>query len=289
VSVRVVSDTACDLPGDLADELGILLVPLHIRFGTTELLDREELSIKDFWSRCASSDQLPETAAPSPGAFSAAFEALAAQGADGIVCVTLSSKLSATHEAAAQAARNFGQELPVEVLDSYSVTLGEGLVVLAAAEVAAAGGEVAEVVAAATSARDRLSVFGAIDTLDNLRKGGRIGGAAAALGTVLSIKPVIEVRNGVVEQESRQRTRAKSLRYLVDKVRSAGPLERLAVINADATDFAGFLELVQDVGSRRPRLVGDIGPVIGTHAGRGAIGLAWVREDREADEPGREE
>ena len=278
MSVRIVSDTACDLPADLVDELGILLVPLHIRFGATELLDREELTVKDFWSRCAASDQLPETAAPSPGAFTAAFETLAAQGADGAVCVTLSSKLSATHEAAAQAARAFVNGFPVEVTDSCSVTLGEGLVVLAAAEAAAAGGAIAEVVAAATSARDRLSVFGAIDTLENLRKGGRIGGAAAALGTVLSIKPVIEVRNGVVEQESRQRTRAKSLRYLVDKVRSAGPLERLAVMNADATDFASFLELVQDVGSSHPRLVGDIGPVIGTHAGPGAIGLAWVRD-----------
>jgi len=278
VSVRIVSDTACDLPAELADDLGISLVPLHIRFGTTELLDRQELSVKDFWSRCAASDQLPETAAPSPGAFTTAFETVAAQGADGIVCVTLSSKLSATHEAAAQAARTFAADIPVEVVDSYSVTLGEGLVVLAAAELAATGATIGDVVAAATSARDRLSVYGAIDTLENLRKGGRIGGAAAALGTVLSIKPVIEVRDGVVEQESRQRTRAKSLKYLVDKVRSAGPLERFAVINADATDFAGFLELVQDVGSTHPRLVGDIGPVIGTHAGRGAIGLAWVRQ-----------
>ena len=278
MSVRIVSDTACDLPAELVDDLGVLLVPLHIRFGTTELLDRQELSVKDFWARCAGSEQLPETAAPSPGAFSLAFETLAAQGADGVVCITLSSKLSATHEAAAQAARAFEKGIPVEVVDSYSVTLGEGLVVLAAAEVAAAGASIGEVVAAAASARDRLAVFGAIDTLENLRKGGRIGGAAAALGTVLSIKPVIQVRDGVVEQESRQRTRAKSLKYLVDKVRSAGPLERFAVMNADATDFAGFLELVQDVGSEHPRLVGDIGPVIGTHAGPGAIGLAWVRE-----------
>jgi DegV family protein with EDD domain len=278
VTVRIVSDTACDLPAELVDDLGILLVPLHIRFGATELLDREELSVKDFWSRCAASEQLPETAAPSPGAFSSAFQVLEAAGADGVVCITLSSRLSATHEAAAQAARTLETGFPVEVIDSYSVTLGEGLVVLAAAEAAAAGAAMADVVAAAVSARERLSVFGAIDTLENLRKGGRIGGAAATLGTVLSIKPVIQVRDGVVEQESRQRTRAKSLRYLVDKVRSAGPLERLAVLNADATDFASFLDLIEDVGSSRPRLVGDIGPVIGTHAGPGAIGLAWLRE-----------
>jgi DegV family protein with EDD domain len=278
VTVRLVTDTACDLPGELVDELGIVLVPLHIRFGTTELLDRVQLDVKEFWRRCASSAELPETAAPSPGAFQTAFESVAAAGADGVVCVTLSSKLSATNEAAAQAARALSADFPVEIVDSFSVTMGEGLVVLAAAEVAAAGGNIDEVVAAALSAKARLSVFGAIDTLDNLRKGGRIGGAAATLGALLSIKPVIEVRDGVVEQESRQRTRAKSLRYLADKARSAGPLERLAIMSADATDFSSFLDLMAGVASTHERLIGDIGPVIGTHAGPGAIGLAWVRE-----------
>jgi DegV family protein with EDD domain len=150
------------------------------------------------------------------------------------------------------------------------------MVALAAAEAAANGIDVAGVVAAAESTRARLSVFGAIDTLENLRKGGRIGGAAAALGTLLSIKPVIEVRDGVVEQESRQRTRAKSLRYLADKVHAAGPLERLAVIGADAPDLDQFVALIDDVKVRYPRLTGEIGPVIGTHAGPGAIGVVWV-------------
>jgi DegV family protein with EDD domain len=262
----------------VANELGIVFVPLHVRFGTTELLDREQLSAKEFWARCAGSPELPETAAPSPGAFSAAFESLASAGADGVVCVTLSSKLSATSEAAAQAARSSGSDFPVEVIDSFSVTMGEGFVAQAAAEAAAAGAGMAEVVAVANSTRGRLSVFGAIDTLENLRKGGRIGGAAALLGALLSIKPVIEVRDGAVEQESKQRTRAKSLRYLAEKVRSAGPLERLALMNADAVDFAGFVDLLADVPSAHPRVVGDIGPVIGTHAGRGAIGVAWARK-----------
>jgi len=278
VTVRVVSDTACDLPDDLVKELGIALVPLHVRFGDTELLDRVELDAKEFWVRCAAAPELPETAAPSPGAFRAAFEGLAGEGADGALCVTLSSKLSATNEAAAQAARALSGEFPVEVVDSFSATMGEGLVVLAAAEAAMAGGDMAGVVAAATSAKSRLSVFGAIDTLENLRKGGRIGGAAALLGTLLSVKPVIEVRDGVVEQESRQRTRAKSLRYLADKARSAGPLDRLAVMSADAPDIGAFLDLMAGVTSRHPRLVGDVGPVIGTHAGPGAIGVAWLRE-----------
>ena len=209
MTVRIVADTACDLPDDVANALGIVFVPLHVRFGGTEFLDREQLSAKEFWARCAASAELPETAAPSPGAFSAAFESLASAGADGIVCVTLSSKLSATNEAAAQAARSIGSDFPVEIVDSFSVTMGEGFVALAAAEAAASGAAMAEVVDVANSTRGRLSVFGAIDTLENLRKGGRIGGAAALLGALLSIKPVIEVRDGAVEQESKQRTRAK--------------------------------------------------------------------------------
>jgi DegV family protein with EDD domain len=277
VPVRIVSDTACDLPQSIADDMGIKLVPLHVRFGATELVDREQLSTGEFWSRCATSSELPETAAPSPGAFAAAFEELARSGADAIVCVTLSSKLSATHEAAAQAARSLSGRLRVEVLDSLSVTMGQGMVALAAAEAARNDAGPEEVVGQATSTRQRLEVFGVIDTLENLRKGGRIGGAAAYMGTLLSIKPVIEVRGGVVEQESRQRTRAKSLRYLADKVRAAGPLERLALVNGQAPDFPDFLALIDDVRPARPRLVGDIGPIIGTHAGLGAIGAAWVK------------
>lgn len=277
MTVRIVCDTACDLPTGLATEHGIVLVPLHVRFGEEEFVDREQLSVQEFWARCARSPNLPETAAPSPGAFGAAFEAVASGGADGVVCVTLSSKLSGTNEAALQAARTLAKEIRVEVVDSFSATLGEGVVALAAADAAASGADLAGVVAATESARARLSVFGAIDTLENLRKGGRIGGAAAALGALLSVKPVVEVRDGVVEQESKQRTRAKSLKYLAEKVRSAGPLERLAVMSADAPDFGEFVALLEGISSVHPRFVGDIGPVIGTHAGPGAIGVAWVR------------
>jgi len=278
LTVGVVSDTASDLPQSLVDEHRILLVPLHIRFGATELLDREQLSPQDFWAHCARSDQLPETAAPSPGAFAAAFGTLATNGADGAVCVTISSRLSATYQAASQAAKESG-DFPVRVVDSLSVTLGQGMVCLAAAEVAESGAPIDAVVSAAESTKGRLSVFGAIDTLENLRKGGRIGGAEAALGTLLSIKPVIEVRQGVVEQESRQRTRAKSLRYLAEKVWAAAPLQRLAVMGAAAPDLPEFLEILGDVPSDRPRLLGDIGPVVAAHAGPGAIGVAWVKRE----------
>jgi DegV family protein with EDD domain len=274
--IRVVTDSACDLPDELLAELGIGLVSLRIRFGAEELVDRTELTTKEFWSRCASFDGLPETSAPSPGQFQAAFEAMAEEGATGVVCVNLSSQMSATIEAARQAARAVEGSIPVRVVDSLSVTLGEGLVAIQAAQRAGRGGDLDSVAASAEQVVDQLKVFAAIDTLENLKKGGRIGGAQALLGSVLSIKPVIQVTNGVVEQESKQRTRGRSLRYLAEKVRGAGPIARLAAFSADAPDMDEFLDMLQGVHPTEKALLGDVGPVIGSHAGPGAIGVAWI-------------
>lgn len=275
--VRVVTDSACDLPDQTLTELGIGLVPLRIRFGSEELVDREELSTKEFWARCASSPELPSTAAPAPGQFQQAFEAMADAGADGVVCINLSSKLSATIESARQGAQAVRERVPVRVVDSLGISLGIGLVVTEAARVAAAGAGLDEVEEAALRAVSTLKVYGALDTLENLKKGGRIGGAAALLGSMLSIKPVIEVRDGVVQQESKQRTRSRSLQYLADKVRAAGPLARLAVFSGDAPDLDAFLAMLADLApAEGPILVGDVGPVIGAHAGRGCLGVAWL-------------
>jgi DegV family protein with EDD domain len=272
----VVTDSACDLPDEVLAELGVGLVSLRIRFGREELVDRTELSTKEFWSRCASFDGLPETSAPSPGQFQEAFQAMADQGADGVVCVNLSSRLSATIEAARQAARAMEGSFPVRIVDSLSVTMGQGLVVTEAAQLAGQGATIDEVAESAATDASRIRVYGAIDTLENLKKGGRIGGARALLGSMLSIKPVIQVENGVVEEESKQRTRSRSLRYLADKVRDAGPIARLAAFSADAPDMDVFLGLLGQVYASDKVLTGDVGPVIGTHCGPGAIGVAWI-------------
>ncbi|MGH9120833.1 MAG: DegV family protein [Acidimicrobiales bacterium] len=273
--VRVVTDSACDLPDRLLADLGVGMVPLSVRFGSEELIDRTELSIAEFWRRCASSSTLPQTAAPSPGAFQEAFEKMRAEGATAVVCVNLSAKLSATIEAARQAARDLAGAMPIAVVDSANVTLGQGLVVTAAAEAAAAGGAAEEVVAAAEEAARTTRTFAALDTLENLKKGGRIGGLQAFIGSLLVIKPVIEIRDGVVEAESKQRTRARSLRYLAGKVAEAGPTVRLAAFSAQAADFDQFLGMLREAGVNESPVLGEIGPVIGTHSGPGAIGVSW--------------
>jgi DegV family protein with EDD domain len=273
--IRVVTDSACDLPAAVVAEHRITIVPLSIRFGTTELTDGE-LSPAEFWAKCGESPALPETAAPSPGAFEAAFRRLADEGAEGIVCVNLSSKLSATIQAAQLAAESVKDTIPVRVVDSLSASLGQGLVVLAAAKLAQQAKGLEDVAGAAEDAVPRVRVFAALDTLENLKRGGRIGGARALLGTMLSIKPVISVEHGEVEEESKQRTRSKSLRYLADKVKSAGAVESLGVVHGQAPDVDELLDLLGASAPRDDILVGDVGAVIGTHAGPRVIGVTYL-------------
>jgi DegV family protein with EDD domain len=271
--VQLVTDSASDLPHEVAMEHGIAVVPLTVRFGETELVDREQLTPSQFWVRCAASAVLPETAAPPPGAFRTVFEQAAMQGRSGVLCVTLSSALSATYQAAVTAAA--GSPLPVRVVDSRSITMGEGLMVMAGAELAAKGAALDEVSRTVKELVERTRVYGALATLDNLRRGGRIGPAAAVFGSLLSIKPIIEVRRGMVEGESKQRTRRRSLEYLAAKVRQHGRPQRLAVVHGNASDLGEFLDLLGPGPDGRPPLVCELGPVIGTHAGPGAIGVTF--------------
>jgi DegV family protein with EDD domain len=277
--IRVVADSACDLPEEIVAKHGITIVPLTIRFGEEELAD---VGPKEFWAKCRSSSLLPATAAPAPGAFVAAFRQLAAEGAEGVVCINLSSKLSATIQSAQAAAREVGDTIDVRVIDSLSVSLGQGLLVALAARRAEAGGSLDDVAGAVQAAVPRVKVFGVLDTLENLKKGGRIGGAQALLGSMLSIKPVIEIRGGVVEQESKQRTRGRSLHYLADKAvqaAAAGRVETLAVMNGDAADIDRLIEMVTPSAPADGILVGMIGAVIGSHGGPGVVGVAWIEPE----------
>jgi DegV family protein with EDD domain len=276
--VRVVTDSSCDLPADLATELDIDIVPLTIRFGSDEFVDRQDLSPKEFWSRSASSSVLPETSAPSAGAFEAAFRRAADAGADGVVCINLSSQLSATIQSAELAAKALDGELPVRVVDSLSVTMGLGLMCVEAARAAADGAELDHLEQITEDQRNRTKVYGALDTLENLKKGGRIGGAQALLGSMLSIKPIIEVRDGEVHPESKQRTRSRALAYLVEKVKDQkerGEIDRLAVMHGDAPDLDQFLDRLGALHPRDEIVVGDIGAVIGTHAGPRTLGVVF--------------
>jgi DegV family protein with EDD domain len=280
--IHIVTDSACDLTDAQASAANVRVVPLSIRFGSEEFTDRVQLSADQFWQKMAQTPGLPETAAPSPGAFEAAFRDAAANGATGVLCITISSALSATHQSASLAAKAVADTIAVQVLDSMSITAGQGTMVLAAAAAGAAGNSLEEVLAVASSFVGRTYVYGSLDTLDNLRKGGRIGGAQALLGSLLSIKPIVNVSTGKVEEAGKQRTRSRALAALAGFVGEAkaknGSVGDVHIMhgNASKADVDQLLELLAphcDVASVR---IGQIGAVIGTHGGPGVMGLTFV-------------
>ena len=277
--IRVITDSACDLSADVAAEHGITIVPLSIRFGDEEFIDGRDLTTEEFWARCKASAVLPETAAPSPGAFQEAFVAAADEGYDGVLSLSLSGGVSATYQSAVAAAKSVADRIEVRAVDSRSMTMSLGLMVLDVAQLAEGGADLDTLEARANILIPRTSVYGAVENLDHLEKGGRIGGAKALLGSLLSIKPVVTLVDGEVAEESKQRTRGRSLHYLADKVMNSAPLSRVAVAHGAAADLDTFLDLIKDVKSEHPLIVSQLGPVIGTHTGPGTMGICMVTVD----------
>lgn len=284
-AVRIVTDNACDLPDDLTARYRIPVVPLAVRFGEEELV---ATGARDFWQKCRQSDVLPQTAAPPPGAFVQAFRRLAAEGAEAVACINLASGLSGTIGSARTAATQVAGEVRVEVIDSGTVSLGQGLLVLGAARLADGGKSLADITSWVAEASGRLKVYGVLDTLENLKKGGRVGGARALVGSMLAIKPVIEIRDGAVHEESKQRTRSRSLRYLAAKVTeaaAAGRVTELGIMHGDAADLDVFVDMVTSAVPRDHQLVAMIGAVVGAHAGPGVVGVAWLEPPSNSASP----
>jgi DegV family protein with EDD domain len=274
--VRIVTDSSSDIEASDAEQLGVEVVPLSIRFGTDEHTDRVDLSVEDFYAKMAASPTLPETAAPSPGAFEAAYRRQAEAGADAVVCVTLSADLSATMQAAESAAKAVADDLDVRVVDSRSITAGLGTIVQQAARAAADGADADAVVARVHDLVGRTRVLGTLDTLENVQKGGRIGKAQAMVGSLLSIKPLLDLSTGVVEPAGRARTRRKALEWVRDQILQRPSVEHLVVIHGMAPDLDDMLDLLAPRYPRDEIPVATIGPVVGTHGGPRMIGAAWV-------------
>ena len=271
--IRVVTDSSCDLPDELATLHEIAIVPLNIRFGDLEFADRTELTQREFWERLKTSTDLPETSAPSAGSFRDAYANLAAAGADGIVAICLSSELSGTYQAAVIAAEQT-TTIPVQVVDSRNVSMALGFQVLEAARAAARGDSLDEVIATALAARDGTNFIAVLDTLDYLQRGGRIGTAQAFLGGLLNIKPLITMEDGVVAAIGRVRTRSRALADLVERIAALGPaVQEIAILTGDASDVEDLRQQLSEISPTH--LIARIGPVVGTHTGPGVLGLAY--------------
>jgi DegV family protein with EDD domain len=273
--IRIVTDSSCDLPLEVVERHRISVVPLTIRFGDEEFVDGVELSADGFWDRIAAAEDLPETATPPAGRFHEAFRDLVSEGADGVVAVCLSSELSGTVRAARLAAENSTAGIPIRVVDCRSVSLGLGLSVVAAAGRAEAGGTIDSVEETAREAAHRTNLFAVLDTLDHLRRGGRIGGAAAMVGEMLKVKPLITLRDGAVAAAGRIRTRKRTVGALLDHLAAVpDPIEEAGVIHSGHEEVGRISDALAEMVGHDP-MVARLGPVVGTHGGPGVLGVVY--------------
>jgi DegV family protein with EDD domain len=273
--VAVVTDSASDYDPARAASLGITIIPLIVNFGQESYSAGVNLSTDAFWTRMQAPDTpFPTTAACSPGDFQTTYQRLFDEGADAIVSIHVADTLSGTLKAAQiGAAAVRGRE--IHVVDSTSASMGEGVLAELAVEMAAAGASAADIAAAVTRRRDDIGVYLALETLEYLKRGGRISGAQAAIGTLLSVKPIIEIKDGKVETAERVRTRGKAREKLVELL-TTRPIERLSILhttNAGVEEFAEQLIPKVPGGIDRSKVTIDlVGPSVGPHLGPGCVG-----------------
>lgn len=271
MTVAVVTDSASDLSEESG--AGIAIVPLIVTFGDRSYRDREELDPDRFWSLLDQDPDFPTTSSPGPAAFAEAYREAASRGAEGVVSVHLSERLSRAVESARRAAGD--APIPVEVVDTRSVSLGQGLVARAAARAAETGTSVAEVAEVARAAADGATIVAVLDTVDHLRRGGRLGRARAALSELLRIRPVLTLQEGEPALVSRARTRGRAIEEMLRL--AAGPAVEAAVLHGGAPEVDEVAaEIERSCGV--PPLVEAIGAVTGSHLGPRALGVAVLRD-----------
>jgi DegV family protein with EDD domain len=274
-NVAIVTDSSADLSAELLAQAGIRQVPLVVSFGEESFRSGAELTNEAFYARLtAPGAAFPRTAAPPVAGFEEAYREALEGGADGVVCVTLSARLSATYSHA-EAARQAFPDADIRVIDSRTTTHQEGLLVRQAAEAAAAGASVSAVAELLEDLVARSRLYFGLHTLEYLKRGGRISAAQAAVGSVLSVKPIITIEEGVVETVDRPRTASRARARLLELL-SARPIERAVVLHTLAPDAEAFAdELAARTGVGRTAVeIGLVGPVAGSHVGPGAMGAA---------------
>lgn len=279
MSVKIITDSTADLPSDVVSELGITVVPANVRFGNDDYKDGVDLSADEFFDKLLNGPDFPTTSQPSIGEFKAAYEQAASEdGVDGIVSVHVSGKLSGTMNSATQGASQAEADCPIEVLDTRQVSMGSGLVAIAAARAARDGASVEEAADAARAAIAKSQCFALLDTLDYLIKGGRIGKARGAIGKLLRIKPMIILRDGEVNDLARERTRARAIARLRRTAEEYAPLSAAAVMHSTTPDEAERLaaELAPLMESGAPPMTARFGPALGTYVGPDSLGITLL-------------
>ena len=278
MTIKIVTDSTCDIPAELVGRHGITVVPAYVNIGTESYLDGVNLSRRTFYEQLPHYPIYPTTAAPAPDSFAQVYEQLSAEGATAILSLHVADSLSSFYNVAHQGAE-LAKAVPTTVWDSQQLSMGLGFQVLAAAEAAEAGATLPEIFAMLVDLRPRIHIFCLLDTLDAVRRGGRINWLQMSMGNLLKIKPLVYVYEGEVTLLERVRTRGRALPRLVEMVRGLGDLARIAVLDANAAEEAQKLaELLQ------PHLPAAVAPLFNTacpaidvHVGAQALAVACVK------------
>lgn len=273
--VRIVTDSTADIPPQLAREAGIEVVPLSVRFGNKIYRDDLDLSKDEFYAMLKAAPDLPTTSVPPPGAFARVYQAAVDSGLQ-VLSIHLSSALSGTYNTAILAASAF-ENGKVLVVDSRNCSMAMGWVALMAAEQARAGAPMETIMAMVEDMLPRAHLYAALDTLENLRRGGRIGRAAAFLGTVLNVKPIVTIADGVVTPVEKVRLLNRALVRLVEIAQSHAPIQRMAVAHTDAPETVARLRaMVAEAMPELELITYRAGATVGTLAGAGAVALVFL-------------
>ncbi len=277
MTVRIVTDSTCDLPAETIAHYGIRVIPLFINVGDQGFLDGIDISREEFYTRLPEFPTHPTTAVPSTRQFIDVYQGLADKGASEILSIHISMALSGVVDVAAVSAQET-KFAHVTVFDSRQLSLGTGFLVETAAKMANAGSSIDEILHALNDQIMRTRVFAALDSLEFLNRSGRMNRYLAGLGTLLQIKPIVTMYDGQPGSE-RVRTRDRALKRVIEMLASAGPLERVAIVHSNASEaiLAEVRSLAGHLLPEGPILTVDITPVIGAHIGPGAVGFAIVQ------------
>lgn len=274
-TVQVVTDSLADIPPDVLRELGITIVPCVVRFGNVEYRDRVDLAPSEFYRKLTTASVLPTTAAPSCSVFEETFRRLA-ERTDQILAIHTIASLTGIYNASRIAASEF-PGIRIELIDSKQVSMALGWLAIVAARAAREGKSITEIKALVEDAMNRVHIVAMLDTLEYAQRGGRLGKGAALLGALLNVKPLLSASQGEIIPVGSARTHKRALERLVEMVVSSGVVQELAVVHANAIESAERLrQMLAEIYPAKRILLSETGPVLGTHTGPGAVGIAWL-------------
>jgi DegV family protein with EDD domain len=284
--IYIITDSTCEGPQELFANPRVRVVSLYVQFGQQSLRDHSEISTAEFWERLPKARPLPTTSQATPGDFLEPFQQCTANG-DEVVAIVLSSKLSGTYESARLAQAGL-PDRGIDVIDSLTISVGLGLMVQKAVAIAEAGATREQIVAKMLVMRDKIRILFAVETLEYIQKGGRIGPAQAFVGTLLQFKPLLGLKDGLVYPVTRVRTKRKVLHTLLEhlerQVPERGPRVKLGVVHACAeAEAKEMAQRMMDRFASPHAFIGMLGPVIGVHVGPGTVGGAAYDDGDDAD------